>query len=96
MKNTLSGFSQTQINKSKEQNFNEKVDIKNSNVMDEYEKIKNFSQSEATSMLFNEVQKQKLNGSFDFQALSKQVESLQGYLSEIDYKNLKKMLESLR
>ncbi len=102
MKGNLSGFGDKEI---KGKNINSRVDNNinsklNSNIQDDvlkqYENIKNMSQSEAQNQLFNEVLKQKQNGTFNFEGLSKQVESLKGYLPEKDYNNLKKLLESLR
>lgn len=102
MKSTLSGFSKVDLNdknasnkEEKGQSFAEESNI-NKNVYDEYNKIKNLSEQEAQARLMNEVFKQKQNGSFDFEALSRQVEGLKGYLSEKDFVNLKRMLDNLR
>lgn len=100
MKGSLSGFGDKEI---KTKNVNAKTYENanlNSNLQDDvlkqYENIKNMSQSEAQNQLFNEVLKQKQNGTFNFEGLANQVESLKGYLPEKDYINLQKLLESLR
>ena len=90
MKSTLSDFSKVELNKNKENTTTGKI------VHEQYDKIKNLSQSEASSMLMNEVFRQKQNGTFDFEGLSRQVESLKGYLPEKDYQNLQRMLASLK
>ena len=46
--------------------------------------------------LFEEVARQKQNGTFDYDALSKMIETLRGSLPENDYNNLKRILESLK
>ena len=67
-----------------------------SNVMNEYNNIKNLSQEEASKKLYEEVFKQKQNGSFDFNQLVKQVDGLKGYLPEQDFQNIKRILDTLK
>ena len=90
MKKSLSSFGDEKLEK-------EKVHInEQDSIMQEYYKIKNLSQQEAQNQLFSEVLKQKQNGTFNFNALSQQVETLKNYLPEKDYQNLKRMLENLK
>lgn len=83
---SLSEFS----NKNLEQNDGGKQVYQN------YEKISSLSHDEAHTMLQAEVLRQKQNGTFDFEALQKQVRALENYLPEKDYKNLLKLLQTLR
>ena len=93
MKGSLSGFGNKEL---KKENDIKKTNISQEDVYNEYDKIKNMSQAEAQSQLFSEVLRQKQNGTFNFEALSNQVESLRGYLPEKDFQNLQRMLENLR
>lgn len=63
---------------------------------EKYETYKNMNQSQLQSSLFQEVARQKASGTFDFNALSNMVESMRGSLSENEYNNIKRILESLR
>ena len=65
-------------------------------IVKEYNKIKDLSQQEINAKLFDEVAKQKRDGTFDYQKLEQMVENLKGGLSEQDYKNVKRMLELLK
>ncbi len=102
MKGSLSGFGNRDIKREQAQGNNQNFNNPNisssveQDVLKQYENIKNMSQGEAQNQLFNEVLKQKQNGTFNFEGLSQQVESLKGYLPEKDYTNLRKLLESLR
>lgn len=90
MKKSLWDFGEQDLNKRvKDEEVQE-------DIYREYDKIKNMSESQAQSKLMEEVFKQKQNGTFDFNALANQVESLKGYLPEKDYLNLKGMLENLK
>ena len=96
MKRTLSGFSEVDLKEQGNAKRTTQSSVKQEDVVKEYDKIKNLSQEEAQKLLFNEVFRQKQNGTFNFEALSAQVEGLRGYLPEKDFQNLKRMLESLR
>jgi len=61
-----------------------------------YEELKNLSNDELTSRLYNEVAKQKSNGTFDYNMLNNSVESIKGYIPTETYENIKRMLESLK
>lgn len=70
--------------------------VEENDIVKEYNKIKDLSQQEINAKLFDEVAKQKRDGTFDYQKLEQMVENLKGGLSEQDYKNVKRMLELLR
>ncbi len=93
MKGSLSSFSS---NKNSQENKDCCGDNIKQKVLDEYENIKNLSQDEASQRLYEEVFKQKQSGSFNFNELEKQVDSLQGYLSAKDFQNIKRILYTLR
>ena len=84
--------------------FNKQLDTKTqtsnnveeNDIVKEYNKIKDLSQQEINAKLFDEVAKQKRDGTFDYQKLEQMVENLKGGLSEQDYKNVKRMLERLK
>lgn len=84
--------------------FNKRLDTKTqtsnnveeNDIVKEYNKIKDLSQQEINAKLFDEVAKQKRDGTFDYQKLQQMVENLKGGLSEQDYKNVKRMLELLK
>lgn len=89
MKQTLSSFSKEKLQE--HNNAIQEEDIKN-----EYEKIKDLSQQEASNRLMQEVMRQKQNGSFDFDKLAQQVDALKGYLPQKDFESLQKLLQTLR
>ena len=84
--------------------FNKQLDTKTQTsnnveenyIVKEYNKIKDLSQQEINAKLFDEVAKQKRDGTFDYQKIEQMVENLKGGLSEQDYKNVKRMLELLK
>ena len=61
-----------------------------------YDDLKDKSPEELNKRLFDEVKKQKSEGTFNFDALSQSVESIKGYMSEETYKNIKSILETLK
>ena len=65
-------------------------------LMQEYDKLKDLSGDELNKRLFDEVKKQKREGTFDFDSLNQSVESVKGYMSEETYKNIKGILETLK
>lgn len=94
MKSTLSSFGQSDLN-----NSNDKKQSKNQNnnfTYDQYDKLKNISQSQATQLLFDTVKAQKQAGTFDFEGLQKQVDGFKNYLPKQDFENLQKLLNSLK
>ena len=78
--------------------FNEnKKDYSNEEILrNKYDEFKGMGREELNNKLFEEVARQKQNGTFDYDALSKMIETLRGSLPENDYNNLKRILESLK
>lgn len=68
----------------------------NEDVMDKFNQFKDLSKDQLSQKLFEEVSKQKREGTFDFHALENMLEAIRGNLSENDYQNVKRMLELLR
>lgn len=68
----------------------------NEDVMSKFNEFKDMNQSQLSQKLFEEVARQKSNGTFDFHALENMLEAIKGNLSENDYQNVKRMLELLR
>ena len=86
----------SQFTKSSVGREEKKEEFSQENIMREYEELKSMNNDQLTSRLFEEVAKQKRDGTFDFNALSQSVESLKNYIPEETYINLKKLLENLR
>lgn len=61
-----------------------------------YEEYKDMSKPQLSQMLYEEVAKQKAEGSFDYNQLETMVDSLQGMLPNSDYQNIRRILESLK
>lgn len=70
--------------------------VNEQDIKQQFDKYKDMSKEELNSQLFNEVARQKAEGSFDYNKLAGMVESLKGTLPEQDYNNIKRILESLR
>ncbi len=65
-------------------------------VMSKFNEYKDLPQDQINQKLFEEVAKQKRDGTFDYRALENMLEAIKGNLSENDYQNVKRMLELLR
>lgn len=63
---------------------------------EKYNQFKNLSKEELNTQLYKEVARQKSSGTFNYEALSNMVENLRGVLPENDYKNIKRILETLK
>jgi hypothetical protein len=72
-------------------NFKSKEDV-----MSKFNEYKDLPQDQINQKLFEEVAKQKRDGTFDYRALENMLEAIKGNLSENDYQNVKRMLELLR
>lgn len=77
-------------------NFSKNRMEKDEKICQEYEKVKDLSRDEAQVMLRAEVEQQKQNGTFDFDALQRQVRSLESLMPQQDYQNLIKLLQTLK
>ena len=74
----------------------QKEELSEKDLQDKYNQYKDMSQSELNSELFKEVARQKSQGTFDYQKLASMLESLRGSLSEENYQNIKRIMESLK
>ena len=79
-------------------NKTEKVEenVTEKDIMDKYNQYKDLSSDQLSQELFKEVLRQKANGTFDYQRLESMLDSIKGSLSEENYQNMKRILESLR
>ncbi len=68
----------------------------NEDVMSKFNEYKDLSKQDLNKKLFEEVARQKSNGTFDIHALENMLEAIRGNLNESDYQNVKRMLELLR
>lgn len=76
--------------KSKTENISEE------NLKKQYDKYSKFSERELMSELFSEVNKQKMNGSFNFQDLANKIEGIRPMLSDQQLKNLDNLLKQIK
>jgi hypothetical protein len=66
------------------------------NMQETYDELKDLDNDELTRRLYDEVKKQKENGTFDFSKLCDSVERLRDFVSPQTYNNMKSMLEKIR
>ena len=76
---------------SKTKNTNSQKDINQA-----YEDLKDRPADELFSMLSKEIQNQKLNGTFDYDALRTSVEKIKMYLPTQTYENMIRIIDSLK
>ena len=79
-------------------NKTEKVEenVTEKDIMDKYNQYKDLSSDQLSQELFKEVARQKANGTFDYQRLESMLDSIKGSLSDENYQNMKRILETLR
>lgn len=65
-------------------------------MMKQYEELKSMDNNQLTARLFEEVARQKEEGTFDYASLAQSVENIKGYLPQSTYQNIKNMLDNLR
>lgn len=65
-------------------------------IMDEYEKLKDLPQDQLSRRLFEEVARQKRNGSFNYDQLEGILEQIKPFLPEENYESIKRILSSLK
>ena len=70
--------------------------VTQANIQEKYNEFKDMSKDQLNERLFTEVARQKREGSFDYASLERMVESLRGSLSESEFQNIKRLLESLK
>lgn len=87
---SLSEFSEENVEEKKEENFKE------SDLKEAYEKYKDMPEDELLKTLFTEVDKQKQNGTFNFENLKSLVESMAPMLTSEQLNNINVLLEKMR
>lgn len=87
---SLSEFSEENVEEKKEENFKE------SDLKEAYEKYKDMPEDELLKTLFTEVDKQKQNGTFNFENLKSLVESMAPMLTSEQLNNINILLEKMR
>lgn len=65
-------------------------------VAKEYSKLQNCSADELMSMLAQEVEMKKHQGTFDYNALRNSIEMVKGYLPTATYQNMIKVIEQFK
>ena len=65
-------------------------------VKESYEQLKNLPKDELSKRLFEEVNKQKNNGSFNYEMLEASVESIKSLIPKESYENLKRILKTIK
>lgn len=69
---------------------------KHQNINQAYDDLKDRSADELFSMLTKEIQNQKLNGTFDYDALRSSIEKIKTYLPTQTYENMIRIIDSLK
>lgn len=93
----MAKLSQFSNNKDTNQNnVNAQRKASRADIEEKFNTYKDMSQEELNNQLFQEVARQKRDGSFDYNGLARMVESLQGSLTPNEYENIKRLLESLK
>lgn len=70
--------------------------ITEQDILKKYNEYKDLPGEQLNQELFKEVSRQKMNGTFDYQKLKSMLDGLKGSLSEENYQNMLKILESLQ
>ena len=70
--------------------------VSEEDIAKKYNSLKDMPKDQLERQLFDEVAKQKREGTFDYEQLESLVEGLKSGLSEQDYQNVKRMLSLLK
>lgn len=70
--------------------------VSEEDIAKKYNSLKDMPKDQLERKLFDEVAKQKREGTFDYEQLESLVEGLKSGLSEQDYQNVKRMLSLLK
>lgn len=81
---------------SKKKNSEKISSSKQQNINKAYDDLKDRSSDELFSMLTKEIQNQKLNGTFDYDALRASLEKIKTYLPTQTYENMIRIIDSLK
>lgn len=73
-----------------------KTEKKSKTYEDLYNEYKDLPNDELLKSLFQEVQKQKQNGTFDFLKLQKSVDLIKPYLNDMQKNNIADLMEKLK
>lgn len=73
-----------------------KKSVSEEDIAKKYNSLKDMPKDQLERQLFDEVAKQKREGTFDYEQLESLVEGLKSGLSEQDYQNVKRMLSLLK
>ena len=69
---------------------------KTKTINEAYDELKNCSSEELMQRLAKEIQTQKTNGTFDFDALKSSIDKIKDYLPAQTYQNMIRIIESLK
>lgn len=87
----------TEQNKSKEDKLHtEKKVFNEKQVKDAFDKYSKFSSSELLSELYQQVNQQKKDGSFNFAEIAERIEGIKPMLTDEQIKNLDKLLSQIK
>lgn len=70
--------------------------VSEEDIAKKYNSLKDMPKDQLERQLFDEVAKQKREGTFDYEKLESLIEGLKSGLSEQDYQNVKRMLSLLK
>lgn len=70
--------------------------VSEEDIAKKYNSLKDMPKDQLERQLFDEVAKQKREGTFDYEQLESLVKELKSGLSEQDYQNVKRMLSLLK
>lgn len=73
-----------------------KKSVSEEDIANKFNSLKDKPKEELEKQLFDEVAKQKREGTFDYEKLESLIEGLKSGLSEQDYQNVKRMLSLLK
>ncbi len=80
----------------KNKKINKNTQQKKENIENLYEKYKNFNQNDLTSELFNNIEKQKNEGTFDYEKIKNTISQIMPYLNGEQQKNMLSILEKIK
>ena len=94
--NVIGDFMRLSEYKCEENIKQEKKQKNEEKIEDMYEKYKNFNQNDLTNELFNNIAKQKKDGTFDYEKIKNTITQIMPYLKAEQQKNLLSILEKIK
>ncbi len=82
--------------KSKNEEQKKDRDVSEIDLQNIYNHYKDMSQDDLSKELFSEVARQKSQGTFDYNRLNFMIDSIRPSLTNEQYENMKRMLDSLK